>query len=138
MTPTATQTLGVVDGAVPADWLRVGRSTTVRVSVRNPGDQRTVQFEVTHDGAMVSTHAVTLRPNSEAVYELEVAFSEPVNGQVAVDGVVVGELTVAAASEPTSTGSETGSSGGSGPAVVLVVSLALAVWLGARRRSGGP
>ena len=138
MTPTVTPTLGVVDGAVPADWLRAGRSTTVRASIRNPGDLRTVRFQVTHDGARVSTHAVTLRPNSRAVYDLEVAFSEPVNGQVAVDGVVVGELTVAAASEPTSTPSEMGSSGGAGPAVVVVVSLALAMWLGARRRPGGP
>jgi hypothetical protein len=76
----------VVAASVPADWVRPGIPTTVRATIRNPGDRRTVDLEVTHDGVGVATATVTLRPQATYVYDFQVVFSESRNGPVAVEG----------------------------------------------------
>ncbi len=137
--PTPSPPTEVVDASVPADWVRVGEPTAVRVTVRNPGDRRPAEFVVSHDGTTVATHAVTLRANATAVHDLRVVFPESRRGPVAVAGVPAGELTVAPPSEPTPSGwVGTTGDGGTGPAVALVALLAATAALLLANRVGEP
>jgi outer membrane biosynthesis protein TonB len=84
----------VLDASLPADWVRVGYSTTVRVRVTNPGAQSTVTLRVTHANNSVSTHFVRVGAEETVNLKLDVSFEEPNDGVVAVNGVPAGELTV--------------------------------------------
>ena len=106
----------------------------MRVTVRNPGDSRPFEVEVTHDGAVVSTFTVTVAADETAEVELSVVFDEPRTGPVTVSGTEAGELTVASEDEPSPTpGPGTDGDGGLGPASLLLVAL-LGVLLARRRR----
>ena len=84
----------VLDASLPADWVRVGYSTTVRVRVTNPGAQSTVTLRVTHANNSVSTHFVRVGAEETVNLKLDVSFEEPNDGVVAVNGLPAGELTV--------------------------------------------
>jgi hypothetical protein len=135
--PSPTRSVEVLEAAVPADWVRAGRQTTVRTTIRNPGDRRSVDLQVTHDGQAVASQTVTLRANTTEVYEVRVEFSEPRDGTVAVAGVAAGDLTVAPPSEPSPSGaSRTAEDGGTGAASGLFVALLAATLVGLARRRG--
>lgn len=114
----------MLEADVPADWVRAGSETVVRVTVRNPGPARDVEVEVTHDGATVTTPTISLTGGGTATYDVGVVFTDPRQGPVAVAGVPAGELTVAAADVPSPTpGEGSDADGGFGPVPVLVVAL---------------
>lgn len=126
----------MVAASVPADWVRPGIPTTVRATIRNPGDRRTLDLEVTHDGVGVATATVTLRADATHMYPFQVAFAEPREGMVAVNGVRASALTVSATDDTPTDVAGTAGDGGGLPGFVVV--LAAAGWLGYRglRRGG--
>lgn len=115
-TPTSTAVpegrLGVVDASIPVDFIREGRSTTVRVTVENPSTRaRTDTLTVTFEGSR-SNHEVTVAGGETAEIELEVTFDQVGRGQVTVNGVAAGELIVESADgEETATPAPVGQDG---------------------------
>ncbi|NHN41046.1 hypothetical protein G9C85_05265 [Halorubellus sp. JP-L1] len=141
--------VSVSAATVRADWVQAGRETAVSAEVSNPTD-RVVRraVAVTVDGAVVARRTVVLAPGERT--RVVVPF-EAVEGDVAVDGVPAGRLSVSAAlgaearGDPPAEQRDDGGSGGAFPvwaALVATVELALvsAIVVAAgldRRRSTG-
>lgn len=91
--------VAILDASMPAEWVRAGHSTVVRVTVAPLERRSDAAFRVTHDGTHVATRNVTVSAASRVTIEFEVVFEAPASGVVAVNGVRAGELTVATATD---------------------------------------
>lgn len=125
----------VVAASMQADWVRSGYNATVRATVANPDARAVTQnLTVTVDGEPVTTRRVRIPGDSERQVLIEFPATE---GQVAIDGVSVGNLNV---SEGASTEAAqelvartSGPGFGIGAALASVIALAV---LALRRRRG--
>jgi hypothetical protein len=94
-TPSDELAIEILEASVPADWIRAGYATTVRVTVYNPRERSELNLRVTHDGAYVSMHTVEVESGETATLELSVTFTKAAVGTVGVNGFSAGNLTVA-------------------------------------------
>ena len=81
----------IVETLGPADQVRPGYETTLRVVVQNPGDRtanRTLTVAV--NGASVAEREVTLEPGQNETVPIE--FEPPEPGTVSLEGSAVGEI----------------------------------------------
>lgn len=94
-TPSSDETstgIEVTEAIAPADWVRDGHETTVRVTVVNNGEQTATRtLTVTIGGQSVVTESVTLQPDERKV--VRIGF-QPADGTVKVDGVEAGRIEV--------------------------------------------
>lgn len=128
-TPSGGQRIAVLEADVLADWVRVGRGTVLRITVRNPGPPRDFEVSVTHDGVAVTTATIPLTGGGTATHDVEVVFREPRSGAVEVAGVPAGEVTVAPLDEQTTTPKfVSNADGGIVPGGHLVVAFVVALW----------
>jgi PGF-CTERM protein len=96
----------IVESDVPAEQVRMGYETTLRTTLRNPGD-RTATRNLTVDvnDETVTEREVTLAPGENAT--VEIRFQPPERGTVSLEGTEVGEIQLFGDSQETSTDSET-------------------------------
>jgi len=123
----------VVDGAVPADRVRISYETTVRVTVGNPGDRRaTRNLTVSMNGEPLAEREVTLERRENTT--VEIAFEPRESGPVSLEGDEVGTITVFEADDDApSADAETDESVPGFGAIAAVLAL-LATAIGVRLR----
>lgn len=133
--------LDVIDASIPVDFILVGRSTTVQVTVENPSSRaRADTLTVTFEGSR-SNHEVIVGGGETVEIELEVTFDRVGRGPVTVDGVEAGELIVESADgEDTATPAPVGRDGfeqdGFGGLTALLAVLFVALYVRLAGRSG--
>ena len=131
----------VVDATVPSEWVRDGHRASVRATVENDGGRTASRaMSVSVDGDRVASEMVTLDPNerTEVVVEFEAR-----EGNVSVEGVEAGALTVGTPAETDSQWSLPSSTQSSIPEfspvslallILLTALVVRAVQAGVRRR----
>ena len=133
--------LDVINASIPVDFILVGRSTTVQVTVENPSSQaRADTLTVTFEGSR-SNHEVVVGGGETVEIELEVTFDRGGRGPVTVNGVEAGELIVESADrEDTATPAPVGQDGfeqdGFGGLTALLAVLLLTLYVRLAGRSG--
>ena len=121
----------IVETLGPADQVRAGYETTLRVTVENPGDRpanRTLTVAV--NGESVAERPVTLGPGQNETVPIE--FEPPEPGTVSLEGTEVGEIALlnegGEGASQTDRGTEDETPGfGALAAVLALVATALAV-----------
>lgn len=104
----------VVGATVPADWVKQGYATAVRVTVMNTANQTANRsLTVTVDDQPVANQTVTLQPNERDVVTIQF---EAVGGTVAVEGVEAGRIQVGGS--PGEIGTEADDTTGDGGRVI--------------------
>lgn len=89
--------IAVVSAIAPADWVREGHRTTVRMRLVNTANRTAIRtFTVMVGGKPVAVETVSLEPNEIGVHSIDFA---AVGGPVAVDGVAADRIDVGQATE---------------------------------------
>lgn len=122
--------IDIVAATVPADWVRNGSTTTVRVTVQNTVNRTATRtLTVTVDGEAVASSAITLQPRERT--EVTIPF-DATSGTIAVDGVDAGRIQLREGTPRSAAGSASDDGLGllSQLASVGLIVLALAAGLG--------
>ena len=125
----------VVETVGPADRVRPGYETRLRVTVENTGDRRANRtLTVAMDGEPVAEREVTLGPGQNET--VPIAFEPPEEGTVSFEGDEVGEITFLreANGSESATGDTTEEETPGFGVVAAVLALVAAAGFGARRR----